>query len=357
MEMIDEVLLIGAFGRLVGLTPSALRFYDDCGLLQPASVDPVTGYRWYRLDQEDRAVLLRDLRQLGLPLPAVQTVLDGPPQDAVRVIEEHVQLLEERLAPARRTAASLLSVLTGDASGWRVQLAGPELASAIRQVAPAAALVPDVPALVCVLLEAHRDEVRLVASDRHRLALRVLQARSGPAAPRSVLVPATALAELAAWALRHDRVTIASDHGRLDLSAGGQVHELPVVDAAFPDYQALLDALAPPRARAVVDRLALLDVLLTGDLPTPVAIDVGQDQVVLSTPDGRTRHELPAVCTGDPVRLGFAPALLAATLAVSVGPDVLLELVAPDRAVVVRSADQGSFTTLAMPTLLSQGQQ
>ncbi len=43
--MFDELLLIGAFGRLVGLTPSALRFYDDCGLLQPASVDPATGDR------------------------------------------------------------------------------------------------------------------------------------------------------------------------------------------------------------------------------------------------------------------------------------------------------------------------
>jgi DNA-binding transcriptional MerR regulator len=29
MAMFEEVLMIGAFGRLVGLTPSALRFYDD----------------------------------------------------------------------------------------------------------------------------------------------------------------------------------------------------------------------------------------------------------------------------------------------------------------------------------------
>ena len=354
MAFFDDVLLIGAFGRLVGLTPSALRFYDDCGLLEPASVDPATGYRSYRLDQRERAVLLRDLRELGLPLPAVRAVLDGAPQDAVSIIEGHVQQLEARLAPARRTAASLLSVLTGEATQWCVQLAGPELASAIRQVAPAAAVVPDVPALVCVLLEVDGDEVRLVATDRHRLAVRVLRARSGPATPRSVLVPATGLAELAAWALRHEVVTIGSATGTLELSAGHEVRELPVADAAFPDYRALLDALAPPRARAVVDRLALLDVLLAGDLPAPVAMDVGSDQIVVSTPDGRTRHALSAVCTGDALRLGFAPSLLAASLAVSVGPDVLLELAAPDRAVVIRSADQGSFTTLAMPTLLSQ---
>ena len=74
--------MIVAFGRLVGLMPSALRFYDDCGVLQPASVDPATGYRLYTVQQERRAVLLRDLREMGLPLSAVRVVLDGPAQEA-----------------------------------------------------------------------------------------------------------------------------------------------------------------------------------------------------------------------------------------------------------------------------------
>lgn len=354
--MFDEVLLIGAFGRLVGLTPSALRFYDDCGLLQPSSVDPATGYRLYRLEQERRAVLLRDLRELGLRLPEVRAVLDGSPQDAVRLIEQHVQQLEARLTPVRRAASSVLAALTLGNGGWRVGLLGPELASASRQVSTAASTTSDVPALRCVLLEVDGDEVRLVATDRHQLAVRVLPARSGPVTTRTVLVPAAALIELAVWALRHEVVTIAGDGSQLRVSAAGEVRELPVVDAVFPDYQALLSGLAPAQARTVVDRLALLDVLRDGHLPTPVVIDVGHDRLVVSSPDGRNRYALSAVCTGDAVRLGFAPSLLAGCLAVSVGPDVLLELGAPDRAVVVRSADQGSFTVLAMPTLLDQGQ-
>ncbi|UVT27223.1 MerR family DNA-binding transcriptional regulator [Rhodococcus pyridinivorans] len=36
---------IGVFAELVGLTASALRFYDDAGLLRPEQVDPSTGYR------------------------------------------------------------------------------------------------------------------------------------------------------------------------------------------------------------------------------------------------------------------------------------------------------------------------
>jgi len=141
-------------------------------------------------------------------------------------------------------------------------------------------------------------------------------------------------------------VTVRGGGEQLCVSPAEEVRKLPVVDAAFLDYRALLARLAPAQARAVMDRLALLNFLLPGHLPTPVVIDVGHDQLVLSTPDGRTRHDFSAVCTGGAVRLGVAPALLAGSLAVSVGPDVLLELAAPERAVVVRSADQGSFTVL-----------
>ncbi|MFG2826586.1 MerR family DNA-binding transcriptional regulator [Streptomyces sp. NPDC048434] len=45
MDETEELLTIGTFARRVGLAPSALRFYDDCGVLRPARVDAVTGYR------------------------------------------------------------------------------------------------------------------------------------------------------------------------------------------------------------------------------------------------------------------------------------------------------------------------
>jgi DNA-binding transcriptional MerR regulator len=96
MAVFEEVLMMGAFGRLVGLMPSAFRFYDDCGVLQPTSVDPATGYRLYTVQQERRAVLLRDLREMGLPLSAVRIVLDGPAQEASLALRDHVQSLEAK---------------------------------------------------------------------------------------------------------------------------------------------------------------------------------------------------------------------------------------------------------------------
>lgn len=80
-----------------------------------------------------------------------------------------------------------------------------------------------------------------------------------------------------------------------------------------------------------------------------VALDIGGDRLIVEMPDGSDAQRLPAVCTGAAIRLGSAAPLLAKALAASVGPDVLLELRGVDRPVVVRSADQGTFTTLAMP--------
>ena len=41
----DQLLTIGRFARLSGLSIGALRHYDELDLLRPARVDPETGYR------------------------------------------------------------------------------------------------------------------------------------------------------------------------------------------------------------------------------------------------------------------------------------------------------------------------
>ena len=61
-------LSIGEFARVSGLTPKALRLYDELGLLPPADVDPRSGYRSYDPAQLGRARLVAWLRGLGMPL-------------------------------------------------------------------------------------------------------------------------------------------------------------------------------------------------------------------------------------------------------------------------------------------------
>src|SRR5919206_2487735 len=71
------MLTIGRFADATGLTVKALRHYDAIGLLQPAHVDPTTGYRYYDTGQVEDAVAIRRLRALELPLEEIRTLLEA----------------------------------------------------------------------------------------------------------------------------------------------------------------------------------------------------------------------------------------------------------------------------------------
>lgn len=71
----DGLLTIGRLAERTGLSLKALRLYDTMGLLPPAHVDPATGYRYYAPDQLERARLIGLLRQVGMPLAAIDALL------------------------------------------------------------------------------------------------------------------------------------------------------------------------------------------------------------------------------------------------------------------------------------------
>ncbi|CAL9473891.1 hypothetical protein SUDANB171_02881 [Streptomyces sp. enrichment culture] len=339
----DEMLLgIGAFARLAGLSPSALRFYDDCGVLPPAEVDAVTGYRRYAPGQAERAVLLRRLRGAGLPLVEAAVVLDGPAERGRAVLEEWQRRTREEARAAGAVFAEVLREWPG-AVPARVVLGGAELAGAVRQVVPATD--PGHPLLRCVLVEAAGEEVRLVATDRYRLSVRTLRARTAPGAwPGPLLVEAAELREVAEWARGAGEVVLeVSGAGRARVRDGGRVREVSLMEGEFPAYRLVLEGLEPVRHRVIADRVALR-AALERDTGPVVVRTAGEEGLTV----GGVR--VPALVTGPGVRVAFDPVVLAGAVESAVGPDVLLELGEPGRGpVLVRSADQGSFTTLVMP--------
>ncbi|CQR63155.1 MerR family transcriptional regulator [Streptomyces leeuwenhoekii] len=362
----DALMNIGTFARRVGLAPSALRFYDDCGVLPPVRVDGVTGYRYYAPGQEARAVLVRRMREAGMPLTDVCQVLDGSGERARAVLEAHVRRVRETAEAARSAVEEILRDLldlegaggpVGGGRGARARIGGAELAGAVRQVAPAAAdpaVCEEFPVLGCVLVELDGQEVRLVATDRYRLAVRALRPSSSAGEPRRILVRVPDLREAAAWALRRAEAVVEIGPGGARLRDGDapdESWELPAVPGTFPDYRQVLDALPAVRHRIVTDRAALGAALaeVEAEAGGPVTVRAGRDRLAL-VPRGSGARELAAVCTGAPVpRVAFDPGVLLPAVEAGVGPDVLLEFASPDLPVLVRSADQGSFSTLVMP--------
>jgi effector-binding domain-containing protein len=68
---------IGDFSRLSFVTVKALRYYDEIGLLKPVKVDLFTGYRYYSADQLPKLNYIISLKNLGLALEEVATMVNN----------------------------------------------------------------------------------------------------------------------------------------------------------------------------------------------------------------------------------------------------------------------------------------
>ncbi len=66
---------IGEFSKIARVTTRQLRYYDECGLLQPARIDEETGYRYYSASQLPRLHQILALKDMGLSLDQIARFL------------------------------------------------------------------------------------------------------------------------------------------------------------------------------------------------------------------------------------------------------------------------------------------
>ena len=104
------LMSIGMFSRASSLSIKTLRAYHEAGILVPAHVDRFTSYRMYTADQLADAAIVRRLRALDLPLDRVREVVHGrDPELTRRILANHQQAMESRLADTARIVAELQS--------------------------------------------------------------------------------------------------------------------------------------------------------------------------------------------------------------------------------------------------------
>ncbi|MCH1865717.1 MerR family transcriptional regulator [Nocardioides sp. CFH 31398] len=106
------LLSIGDVARASGLSPKALRLYDDTGLLVPAEVDPASGYRRYHPSQLGRARLVARLRLAGMPLARIRVVADADLAGAAAELTSYARQVDADARSARALLADLLAELT-----------------------------------------------------------------------------------------------------------------------------------------------------------------------------------------------------------------------------------------------------
>jgi DNA-binding transcriptional MerR regulator len=280
----NEMRSIGEMARDSGLSVSALRFYDGAGVLAPASVDPVSGYRRYAPDQLGEARLLARLRRTGMPLADVRLALAGwsaADTDLVhRLLRAHLRRLERGLADARSEFSEVRALLTNrehpmtppETTTVRTTTDARSLAAALDAVRFAAGTDPELPMLGGVLFDIEGGTLHAVATDRYRLAV-AGTATTGHAGRRVQATVPTPLAD-AMRALLHEgtaHLTLDGDDVTLETPVGRTTGTRLAHD--FPDYRRLTRL--PEGRRAHAARLALRAAVETG--PTRTTEDHDRD--------------------------------------------------------------------------------
>jgi DNA-binding transcriptional MerR regulator len=103
---------VGRFATMTHLSVKTLRHYHQVGLLEPAEVDPHTGYRYYALEQLPTAQLIRRLRDLRMPVADVRSVLVArSTAERDTLIAAHIDHLETELANTQAAVSSLRALL------------------------------------------------------------------------------------------------------------------------------------------------------------------------------------------------------------------------------------------------------
>jgi DNA-binding transcriptional MerR regulator/effector-binding domain-containing protein len=114
----SATLSIGDFSKATHLSVKALRHYHQLGILEPAEVDPFSGYRRYRTDQIVVAQVIRRFRDLDMPLEEIGAVLSAPDLNRRdEVISSHLDRLEAGLERTQVATASLRALLDPPAGG------------------------------------------------------------------------------------------------------------------------------------------------------------------------------------------------------------------------------------------------
>lgn len=90
----ERILTSGDLARATGETVRTVRFYEEQGLLQPVSVSD-GGHRRYDGAALERLQLILDLRELGLSIPDIRTMLAM--REGCRTAVDFQRLLRARL--------------------------------------------------------------------------------------------------------------------------------------------------------------------------------------------------------------------------------------------------------------------
>jgi DNA-binding transcriptional MerR regulator len=104
-----DLIPIGQAADRLGLSPSALRYYDERGLVSPPARQ--AGRRMYGPEELRRLAFIKIAQRLGLPLDTAAAVLDAPGPQWRQTVRQQIAELDQVIAQARAAQVFLTHAL------------------------------------------------------------------------------------------------------------------------------------------------------------------------------------------------------------------------------------------------------
>jgi DNA-binding transcriptional MerR regulator len=363
LQVESEMRSIGELARDSGLSVSALRFYDGAGVLVPAWVDPVSGYRWYSPEQLGESRLLARLRRAGMPLAEIRLLMAGwssADSDLVRkLLHGHLRRLEAGLSDARSEFSAVRALLDTRENSMtlpstapiRLTVSAHELAAALDAVRYAVSSDPELPMLGGVLFDIEGESLHVVATDRYRMAVAQVST-AGHGGPRlQVIVPPPLADSMRALLTDEASVQLTVDGDRVALEANDRHTAGQSLNHDFPDYRRLVRS--PSGTGIPVDVAAFRTAVESG--PVRASILRGQDGVscdltVLTVAGGKV--EVRQEGDDQPGRVAVNRGFLLDALAAGGQEKLILEFAGASAPLAIRRPDTEDAFSMLMPVRL-----
>lgn len=336
--MSEPLLSISAYARATSLPTSALRYYDEIGLLRPDHVDQSSGYRYYSSATVETAKVVSVLRGSGVPVDVMRSVLEKPRHDAATTLRSLAAEQRDANARATRDLEALAARLDNRTTAGMLTVDGPVLADALRAATNQCGLAMPWDRIV---LAAEPSGLDIVATNTFSMFCHQGLATSDGYG--RVAISRSAVWELVDW-LEH-RSTCGIDFSKpAIIQSGNDPFTAGMTDASdYTDHIGLLPPNLTLCTRISIDR----------GLARAALMEAGTDVISLAVEDGMAR--LAGVSVGHPIgshgreHFRLSRHLLDAALRALPGTSVRLDLGPSRRPCLLRSTVQPHRMVVLMP--------
>lgn len=228
------------------------------------------------------------------------------------------------------------------------------LGSMVRQVSKAVSRDEARPVLTGILLAIDGDEIRMVATDSYRLAVRVAHLEVPARDKIEVVIPGKALEEAPKVAGSSDNVTMGVSANQIVFTSGMTTYVTRRIEGTFPNYRQLIPA--DGETRITVDKTELLEaaqrVSVMAQHNAPLRMKVAENTLTLSaaTQDvGEASEDLMVEATGNPLEIAFNHVFLIDGVGSTEDERLVFFATSPLKPGVFTALDGVSYIYLIMP--------